>query len=175
MASAADPDQFGVIFDRHFDAIYRYMARRTSGDAAALTSETFCVAFSRRSSFDARALSALPWLYGIARNVIGNAQRSTYRLQRATSRVALERSADVSVETLTFDDSAQLDHLDAALAASLSRLADDDREALLLMVWEGLTYAQIASVTGVPVGTVRSRIHRARHQVRTSLEGNRHE
>lgn len=171
LASVRDPERFEAIFERHFEAIYRYFARRMGEDPGALASEVFCIAFDRRSSYDGRTASALPWLYGIARNVGANASRATWRNRQAAPLLARERGADAAIETLISSDRARLEHLTGDLARGLEGLGDDDRDSLLLMAWEDLSYAQIAVATNVPIGTVRSRIHRARRRLRTSLEG----
>lgn len=169
-ASRTDPHRFGDIFERHFDAVHGYLARRAGVEVAdELTGEVFRVAFERRRSFARDRVSARPWLYGIATNVIRRHQRETWRRLRAHSRLhtwtpnQVDDTADASASYL--DAVAQRDRL----AAALGGLARRDRDALLLHVWEGLTYAEVAEALEVPTGTVRSRLNRARRQLRAAL------
>lgn len=168
--SAADPQAFGQIFDRHFDAIYGFLHRRVGGSLADdLAGEVFRVAFESRHRFDLERSSARPWLYGIAANVVRRHRRTTGRRSAAYRRLALQ------------DDAGEHDDLDEAAAAmdarrratelndALARLATRDRDALLLHVWEDLSYTEVAEALDIPVGTVRSRLNRARRRLRTAL------
>ncbi len=169
--SREDPEAFGLIYDRHADAVFGYFARRVPrGEVADLVAETFRIAFDTRHRFDPDRVRARPWLYGLATNVLRHHLRSARREQVAHLRLAPEPGAADGHEPRS--DAA----LDAAaewpaVAAALDRLAPIDREALLLLAWEELSYADIAEATGVPVGTVRSRINRARRQLRELVAG----
>src|SRR5699024_11059694 len=130
-------------------------------EAAELVSETFRVAFDARARFDPERVRIRPWLYGIATNVLRHHHRLRGREARAVLRVV------PSPEAVDSHEAALVDAVDAAsawpgVAAAVARLAPRDREVLLLLAWEELSYAEIAEVVGVPVGTVRSRINRAR-------------
>lgn len=168
--SLVDPEHFGVLFDRHGDAVFGYFARRIArSEVADLTAETFRIAFDRRHRFNPDRLRARPWLYGIAANVLFHHQRAAARADRA-----LGRADAADVRTSAPADERVADAVDAAatwptVAAALDRLAPIDREALLLHAWEELTYPEVAVATEVPVGTVRSRINRARRQLRDHL------
>lgn len=167
LASGNDPQQFTAIFDRHFDAIYRYIRRRIGElDADDLTAETFTVAFSARGRYDARRPNALPWLYGIATNLVRHHRRSEERRLQAYAR------APVGVVEADLD--AAMDRMEAsaavpALIDALLRLRRDDRDVLLLFAWADLSYQEIAEALGTPIGTVRSRLNRARRIVRELL------
>jgi RNA polymerase sigma-70 factor (ECF subfamily) len=164
-ASLEDGQAFGELFDRHARQVMRFLARRIGQDeAGALTSEVFQVAFERRGVFSTDRDSALPWLYGIAANLLRNHRRSQSRRLAATARAAIEGEAAVSPEAA----------LDARLvlprlAEAIEALPDGEREALLLFALEELGYADIAAAVGAPVGTVRSRINRARGRLRERL------
>ncbi len=164
--SLLDPEAFGVLFDRHADAVFGFFVRRVRRrEAADLVAETFRVAFDSRNRFDPDRARIRPWLYGIATNVLRHHQRSRGRESRALLRLLPPTT------TAAGPEDALVASLDAAaewpaVAAAVARLAPRDREALLLLAWEGLTYAEIAEVVGVPVGTVRSRVNRARRQLR---------
>ncbi len=169
-ASRHRPEAFAELFERHFDTIHVYLARRApAADAADLASEVFKIAFAQRDRFDPAHSSARPWLYGIATNLLRHHLRRGGREARARARLSsfdLRRPHDLGA----VDDA-----LDAAatwptVAEALADLADPDREALLLYAWEELSYPEVAVALGVPVGTVRSRIHRARRRLRELLD-----
>jgi len=161
-SSRSRSDVFGLLFERHAKAIYNYCFRQTGSWAAAedLVSVVFLEAWRRRSDVNLYHDSALPWLYGVATNVCRNNRRSTLR-----HRAALHRITDLVVEPDPADEVAgrvdderrMRDLLDAVRA-----LPRREREVLGLVVWSGLDYAAAALALGVPVGTVRSRLSRAR-------------
>jgi RNA polymerase sigma factor (sigma-70 family) len=158
--SLSDPSAFGVIFDRHFDAVHRYLARRVGhGGADDLAASTFTVAFERRRSFRRDATTARPWLFGIATNLLRNERRAEQR--------ALELLARIR-PTLSEPGWNDLEEA-ARLAAALGGLDADRRDVLLLYAWEDLSYEEIAAALRVPVGTVRSRLARARAHLRAAL------
>jgi RNA polymerase sigma-70 factor (ECF subfamily) len=157
---------FGIVFDRHVDQIYAYIVRRVGRTLAEeLTAETFARAFEQRSRFVAVHESAGPWLYGIATNVVHKAWRAERRQLAAYRKTA----AIVAAES---DDFGQVEERvdaerDAArLTGALAALAPGHRDALLLFVWEELSYEQIGAALEIPAGTVASRINRARRLLR---------
>jgi RNA polymerase sigma-70 factor (ECF subfamily) len=165
-ASVDDPDRFTEVFERHFDAIYGFTARRLGRELADdVGAAVFVEAFAGRGRFETDRADARPWLYGIATNLIRRHHRAEGRRLRAYAQADARTDGDpVDVEQ----------RLDAAalgpqLAAALRALTPADRDALLLLAWASLSYEDIAVATGVPVGTVRSRIHRARHRLRADL------
>ncbi len=166
-AAATDPEAFGIVFERHARAVHAFLARR-AGPAAAddLLGEVFVTAFHARSRYDSSAGDARPWLYGIARNLVLARSRGERRRARAVARLPLDRPAD---------DWPQVDdRLDAVAAvrsarAVLRTLPDAEREVLELVAWEDLTPAEAAVVLGIPAGTARSRLHRARSALRNAL------
>jgi RNA polymerase sigma factor (sigma-70 family) len=151
---------FVTLFERHFDSIHGYLARRAGPDAGSdLASEVFVRAFARRSRYDLSRLDATPWLYGIAANLLRRRRRDEVRQFRAYARTG--------VDQVSTNDRAG--RPDPALAAALGALKPADRETLLLFAWADLDYEQIAEALRVPIGTVRSRLNRARRQLRTAL------
>lgn len=171
--SGEQPELFGVLFDRHFPVIHRYLARRAGGDVADdLAADVFTVAFERRASFEPdlvrAAGSVLPWLYGIASNLLQAHFRHVQRDQRLISKVGLApvgEAHDTGIEnavTSAVAAAAQVRELGPALAA----LTEEELTTLLLHAWEDLSYAEIAAATRVPIGTVRSRLHRVRRRLR---------
>jgi RNA polymerase sigma factor (sigma-70 family) len=166
-ASLSDPRRFEAVFDRHYHAVRRYLQRRCGLDAGEeLAAETFLVGFDHRESFDGRSPSARPWLMGIATNLLRHHHRAERTRLLAYARLPLE-----PVRTDLDEDA-----LAAALAAPLvaravAELEPRDRDPLLLMAFGELSYEEIAEALRIPVGTVRSRIHRARRFLRERLPG----
>ena len=171
--SGRDPEEFAVLYDRHAAALHRYVARRL-GDGAAgdIVADTFLAAFRKRACFDPTASSdARPWLYGIAANLIGKHTRAEVRMLRAYARTGAD---PVLTQPVTSNDAfSRVDSASANrdLARALAALAQGDREVLLLIAWADLSYAEVATALGIPVGTVRSRLNRARARVRAALDG----
>jgi RNA polymerase sigma-70 factor (ECF subfamily) len=166
--SADEPESFAVLFDRHATAVHRYLGRRVGELADDLLSETFLIAFRRRAAWRAMHLEVRPWLFGIATNVLRGHVRAEQRRYRALARLATEP------EHRPDDPGDAADRLDAealrgALADALAGLKTRDRDVLLLFAWGQLGYEEIAAVLDVPVGTVRSRLNRARRQTRAAL------
>lgn len=162
-ASIREPAAFGEIYDRHADRILRYLVRRVGpGDAEELFGEVFRIAFERRTSFDRGRSSAGPWLYGIASNLLRKRRRSEARRLSATVRLGADRERAQPPQEVTVDARIAL----RKVAEAVQALPDGEREALLLFAWEELGYEEIAHALEVPVGTVRSRLSRARKRLR---------
>jgi len=164
--SLREPHEFAAIFDRHWNSLHAYCTSRAAAAGEDIAAEVFRVAFDRRGHYDRRLESARPWLYGIAIKLLLQHFRSGERGDRAS------RRAQLLAELETVDQ--PLDRLEAQvlgprLTAALESLAPLDREALLLLAWAELDYQEIARALDVPVGTVRSRIHRARARVRAHI------
>lgn len=159
------PDAFVQVVQRHEAAVHAFLARRAGRQAADdLLGEVWVRAFAARGGYHPGHADARPWLYGIARNVL----RAHWRTRPHPGRVAVPESAD------PWDD--VVDRLDSAaqvrtLVSALRALPPAERDVLLLVAWEQLTPAQAAVTLGVPPGTVRSRLHRARAALRPLLTG----
>lgn len=173
-ASLADPQAFAALFERHFAAIHRWLHRRVGAPLAEdLAAETFTRAFDRRASFDATLAAAghhaaRPWLFGIAAHLVHDHRRTELRRLRALARAerwepVAPQEADRAVAR------ADAAALGPAVAAALAGLRAPERDVLLLVAWAGLEYDEVATATGVPIGTVRSRLHRARRRLRDAL------
>jgi RNA polymerase sigma-70 factor (ECF subfamily) len=168
--SLDEPEAFGLIYDRHAATVLRFLGRRVgAGLAEGLVGELFRIAFERRKTFDAARESALPWLYGIGSNLLLKHRRGEARRLRASARMAAAREAG--------DGRASAAGLEARLlfprvAAAIEALPDGEREALLLVAWEDLSYRSVAEALDLPVGTVRSRLNRARVHLRELLGSN---
>jgi RNA polymerase sigma factor (sigma-70 family) len=162
----ARPDAFVEVVRRHEVAIHGFLARRAGRQVADdLLGEVWVRAFAARGSYDSGCENARPWLYGIARNVL----RAHWRTGRSPDLVA---AADGAVDP--WDEVA--DRLDAAararaVAAAVRSLPPAERDVLLLVAWEQLSPVEAAAVLGVPPGTARSRLHRARSKLRLVLAG----
>jgi RNA polymerase sigma-70 factor (ECF subfamily) len=162
------PAHFADLFDRHAAAVHRYLSRRVGELADDLLGETFLIAFRRRAAYRPVHVEVRPWLMGIATNVVRGHARSERRRYRALARAAAEPTDEPSDEQGTADR-LTAEALRGALAAALGALKAGDRDVLLLFAWEDLSYEEIAAVLDIPVGTVRSRLHRARRQTRAVL------
>lgn len=163
--SRSEPEAFSILFRRHAPRIQRYIARRIGPDAAEdVVAETFLLAFRQRDRYDPARADAMPWLYGIATNLIGRHRRTEIRMYQAVVRTG----ADPVTEPFTDRIDAAVS-VDRALAAALASLPARYRDPLLLVAWGGLSYEETALALGVPVGTVRSRLHRARTSLRRHL------
>ncbi|WP_255950986.1 RNA polymerase sigma factor [Streptomyces odontomachi] len=169
--SRDEPEQFAALFDRHADSVHRYVARRLGPQAAEdLMSETFITAFRQRHRYDLGRADARPWLFGIATNLISRHRRAEARRLKALAQLPApvddaEHVADLAVARA----GAQRARPD--LAAALARLSAGQRDVVLLVAWADLDYHETAEALGVPVGTVRSRLHRARSTLREALGG----
>lgn len=167
-ASLHEPARFALVFDRHYEEIWSYLARRVGRDLAdELASETFVRAFAARSSYDHVYPDARPWLYGIATNLVRKHARAEERRRRAYARAVERDEASGGLQDVA-------DRLDAAasaraVAGALAGMSPADRDTLLLFALTGLDYEGIAIATGVPVGTVRSRLHRVRRHLQAML------
>jgi RNA polymerase sigma-70 factor (ECF subfamily) len=148
--SLDDPAAFGAVYDRHYAAVHAFAQRRVGLELAEeVAAETFARAFAQRRRYDGRP-DPVPWLLGIATNVMRRQWRSERRRLDAYARVAARQVAHV--------DPAEAEQAIRAVA----RLPRRQREVVLLHVWADLSYEQIARALDIPVGTVRSRLSRAR-------------
>ncbi len=167
--SLSEPQIFTVIFERYYRRVYGYLSRRVGRTIADdLAAETFTRAFERRAAYDPEAERALPWLLGISINLLAHHRRSEGRQLRALAALIEPESTERIAEAVAGRVDAWAER--KRLAAGLEQLDDYDREVLLLYAWGGLKYEEIAVVLSIPVGTVRSRLNRARRKLRQALE-----
>ena len=168
-ASLIQPTEFAALFDRHAAVIRDYLARRVGPQSAEdLTGETFLVAFSKRDKYDVSRPNALPWLYGIASNLVRQRRRSEVRHLRALARTGIDPVFADHAESVSARVSAQAST--RRLADALAKLSAGERDVLLLAAWGDLSYEELAAGLDIPLGTVRSRLSRARAKVRAALE-----
>jgi RNA polymerase sigma factor (sigma-70 family) len=169
-SSWQEPERFAVLFDRHAPHIHRYLARRAGREVADdLVAETFLAAFAKRDRYDLGRPDARPWLYGIATNLVGQHRRDEVRQYRIRQAAVAEPEVPGHADRVAADVTAQATR--ALLAEALAALPAGDRDVLLLIAWEQLSYEEVSRALGIPVGTVRSRLHRARAKVREVLAG----
>ncbi|MFI7705852.1 RNA polymerase sigma factor [Nonomuraea sp. NPDC049480] len=167
--SRHDPESFSVIFDRYYSAIHRYVAARLGAVAADdVAAETFLAAFDQRDRYDLTWPEARAWLYGIATNLIGRHRRGEIRLYRALSRSAAREDEASHADRVA--DRVSAERLSPELARGLAALAKGDRDALLLVACAQLSYAEVARALDIPIGTVGSRVNRARRKLRKTLD-----
>jgi RNA polymerase sigma-70 factor (ECF subfamily) len=161
------PAAFAELYDRHAATIHRYAARRAGSTTADdIMSETFLVAFERRESFDLERDDARPWLYGIATTLLHKHARLEARAWKgmvADGAAALNHDAIEAVGSRIDAEVAV-----RTMASAIRRMPARDRDALLLYAWGDLDYEGIAQALDIPVGTVRSRLNRARRTLRAT-------
>ncbi|SNR38814.1 RNA polymerase sigma factor [Actinomadura mexicana] len=166
--SLTEPESFAVLFERYGRQIHRYAARRLGAQAAEdIVAETFFAAFRQRASYDLAQPVARPWLYGIATNLIARHRRTEERMYRALQRTGLDPLPEPLAEAVVRRVDAQVE--DRRLAGVIAALHRRDRDVLLLFAWAELGYEEVAAALGIPVGTVRSRLNRARRKIRGVL------
>ncbi|MCX5255306.1 RNA polymerase sigma factor [Streptomyces canus] len=169
---AGDPDAFAELYDQCARSVYNHAFRLTADWSVAedVMSATFMEAWRRRTSIEADGGSLRPWLLGIATNVSRSHYRSNRRYRAAAGAAAGAGAAEVAdhaEETAgRVDDRRRI----AATLTALGSLRRPEREVLVLCLWEGLEYADAARALGIPVGTVRSRLSRARGRLRKLAE-----
>ncbi|GAB2876318.1 sigma-70 family RNA polymerase sigma factor [Streptomyces deserti] len=167
---AGDHDAFGDLFDAYARSVYNH-AFRLTGDwvsAEDVVSLTFLDAWRLRERLDEEGGSLRPWLLGIATNVTRNTRRAARRHAAAVARLPRDEAVRDFADEVAgrVDDAAQL----ALVQTALAKLRRAEREVLALCVWSGLDYAAAAEALGVPVGTVRSRLSRARTKLAKHLK-----
>jgi RNA polymerase sigma factor (sigma-70 family) len=168
--SRKDPEVFVLLVDRHSAALHAYLARRLEDCADDLLSEVWLVAFSRRCEFDPARGDVRPWLFGIARKLL----LAHWRQQRTRLDLVARLGGYREAEESGWD--AVDARLDAAalrpdLLQAVKDLPESERELLLLTACDGLTPTEAAEMLGIPAGTARSRLHRARSRVLADLDG----
>jgi len=168
-AARDDPEAFGELFARHARPVRSYCARLTADLEAAddLTSVVFLQAWARRHDVELERDSALPWLLGIALHVCRNARRSLRRHRAALARMARDDVAPDHADHVA--DRLTVEQRLAAASSAVSALPRPERDVVTLVLWGGLSYEDAAAALGVPVGTVRSRLSRARARLRHQL------
>ena len=157
--------EFSALYRRHCDAVLRYALRRTDPETARdVAAETFLIAWRRQDVVPAEDAEARPWLYGVARKVLANAERSRRRTENLTARLHQER------RTASAADIASVAAETSRLAVALATLTETDQEVLRLVGWEELDLAGAALAMGCSRGTMAVRLHRARRRLERALD-----
>ncbi|MEW1914004.1 sigma-70 family RNA polymerase sigma factor [Kitasatospora sp. NPDC085895] len=164
---AGDPDAFGGLFDSYARTVYNHVFRLTADWSVAedVMSATFMEAWRLRAKVDPEGGSLRPWLLGIATNLARNHCRSNRRY-RAAAAAAVRELSDVPDHAETVAGEVDDRHRIAAALSALGSMRRPEREVLVLCLLEGMEYADAAQALGIPVGTVRSRLSRARTKLR---------
>jgi len=171
-ASKSDPTRFGVLFERYGDLLYRYAHRRVGPDLAEdVVADTFEAAFRVRGRYDSAYPVARPWLFGILTRELASRHRQESARFRAMSRLDAEPVAPQADGSEQVIDQEVARAARGRLAAALAALPSRYREVLLLVTWAECSYEEAAQALGLPIGTVRSRLNRARSQVKAALGG----
>ena len=169
-SSLDEPERFAVLFDRYARQVHQYVSRRLGTQLADdIVGETFLIAFRRRETFDPARTLARPWLYGIATTLVARHRRNEERFLRALKRTGADPLPEPVAEAVARQVTAGAQ--ERALAGALARLPRGDRDVLLLVAWADLSYEETAQTLDIPLGTVRSRLHRARRRLREALGG----
>jgi RNA polymerase sigma factor (sigma-70 family) len=163
--SLVEPAAFVAIFDRHFGVLHKFLGVRVGWqDAEDLAAETLTIAFDGRGKFDLTRDDARAWLFGIAVNLVRSHARARRRFGAAVRRLPVEAAApDVASAFTGLKVAAE------PLHRALADLDEESQTLLLLFACVDLSYAQIADVLEMPIGTVRSRLHRTRAALRARL------
>jgi RNA polymerase sigma-70 factor, ECF subfamily len=156
-APTDDRERFSGLFEATYAQVRAFAVRRVGSDLAEeVTAETFLVAWRR---LDVVPAEPLPWLYGVARNVILRQLAASAKQAKARDLIARERLGPVLEDDVDHD----------ALWRAWEQLGDADREVLSLIVWEELPVRDAARVLGVPASVFSIRLHRARRRLERHL------
>jgi RNA polymerase sigma factor (sigma-70 family) len=169
-ASDGDTEAFGELFSRHASAVYNHLFRRVAdwSEAEDLTSAVFLQAWRGRDRVVIDRESALPWLLGVANQVLRNHRRASRRYRAALSRIVpADEAAGDHADAVA--DAVDSERQMAAVRHALAQLPRHEREVVELCAWSGLDQKAAAVALGVSVGTVKSRMHRARRRLAASL------
>lgn len=156
--------RFETMFRTNYDRVLAYTLRRADpADAEDIVSETFAVAWRR---FDDVPPDPLPWLYAVARRVLANSRRSVRRRAQLAARILADDRPSLLVEP---DPGERLEEA-AVMRSALHNLSDVDREALMLVAWDGLDNDRASLALGVSPATFAVRLHRARKRLDAEIE-----
>jgi RNA polymerase sigma factor (sigma-70 family) len=166
-AQGGDAAAFGELYQRHARPVQAYCLWRTAAQQLAedVTATAFLETWRRRRRLELTTASAAPLLLGVATNVL----RNHWRGQRRHAR-ALERIAGAGSLPSSWQEDEVIARLDAVsnvreAGAAIRALPPREREVLALLAWGELSYAETAAALGIPIGTVRSRVSRARSRL----------
>ena len=156
--------QFRLLYERNYAPITAYVNRRVNhgdGNQADIVAEVFIVAWRRFSDLPVQP-KELPWLYGVARNLVANHFKGVQRLNELTDRLVIE-------ESVATDREVESSHLNDRVRHALAQLSDLDREIFRLIHWEELSHEEVGQSLGITAKAVEGRVARARRKVRGYL------
>ncbi len=157
-------ERFNALYRTHATAVLRYACRRTDPDTARdVVAETFLVAWRKLAAVPVDPAQAEPWLYGVARRVLANVDRSTQRTLRLAARLWDEGHDDQVPDPAAAISERQ------RICQALGQLSELDQEVLRLMGWEELSIAGAAVAMGCSLSAMTVRVHRARRRMRRAL------
>jgi RNA polymerase sigma-70 factor (ECF subfamily) len=162
MGTVADDreERFATLYEASYGAVHAFASRRAGAEAAdEIAAETFLLAWRR---FDAIPAAPLPWLYGVARNVVLRHYTTTNRRQLTSAALAREQERAWSA-------SGGEDGEDPRLWEAWEQLRPTDREVLALVAWEELSVTDAAGVLGCSAPVFSVRLHRARRRLERLL------
>jgi RNA polymerase sigma-70 factor (ECF subfamily) len=160
-SASGDQRAFSELYERHAGTIYNYLFRRLGdwSEAEDLTAVVFLEAFRRRGEVVIVEGKLLPWLYGIATNVLRNRRRALWRHRHLVAQLASQPGTEVMPDVAARAEAAvQM----RSVLTRIARLPRRQQNVVALCIWSGLSYEEAAAALGVPIGTVRSRLARAR-------------
>jgi RNA polymerase sigma factor (sigma-70 family) len=160
-SASGDQWAFSELYERHARTIYNYLFRRLAdwSEAEDLTAVVFLEAFRRRSEVVVVEGKLLPWLYGIATNVLRNRRRALWRHRQLVAQLASQPGTEGMPDVVARSEAAEQMR---SVLKRVAKLPRQQRDVIALCVWSGLSYEEAAAALGVPIGTVRSRLSRAR-------------
>lgn len=165
--AAIDPADLAGVFDRYARDLLRYCTRRVGEHVAEdVVAETFLVAYEQRDRYDASRGGVLPWLYGIATNLLRRHRRTEVSALRALARASTPVAEGPAQRA---SDRVDAQRAVARLSAVLAKLPRRQRDVLMLYAVAELEYTEIAAALRIPLGSVQSSLHRARAKVRAAL------
>jgi RNA polymerase sigma factor (sigma-70 family) len=156
--------QYRLLYERNYAPITAYVrrrVRRADGSDADIVAEVFVVAWRRFLEVPEQT-KELPWLYGVARNLVANHFRSVQRSSALTDRLIVE-------ERVSVDSSSGSSELELRVRRAVDQLSDLDREIFRLIHWEGLSHEEVGLSVGITAKAVERRVARARKKVRDYL------
>jgi RNA polymerase sigma factor (sigma-70 family) len=167
-SATGDQHAFSELYERHARTIYNYLFRRLAdwSEAEDLTAVVFLEAFRRRREVVVVDGKLVPWLYGIATNVLSNRRRAIWRHRDLVAQLADQPARSAPDASARAEAAEQM----RSVLERVATLPRRQQDVVALCLWSGLSYEEAAAALGVPVGTVRSRLARARAAL-VELEG----
>jgi RNA polymerase sigma-70 factor (ECF subfamily) len=160
-SASGDGHAFSELYERHAVTIYNYLFRRLAdwSEAEDLTAVVFLEAFRRRKQVVVLEGKLLPWLYGIATNVLRNRRRALWRHRHLVAQLEREPGSAAAPDVaMRAEAAAQM----RSVLKHIAGLPRQQQDVVALCIWSGLSYEEASAALDVPVGTVRSRLARAR-------------